>query len=108
MSEHTNKKLASIDRIIEDEWDILLDLKDTLKNHELSAADRLRAANAYAYHASVISKLLARKGTEAHVDETTLGDFIKTVEPRTAAARRVTLRRRRGIIQWMKRHSRKR
>jgi len=102
MSEHTEKKLASLDSIIEDEWAILLDLKNSLKNTELSLADKLRAANAYAYHASVISKLLAQKGIEAHVDETTLGDFIKTVEARTA-----TVRRTRGVIQWMKRHSRK-
>lgn len=107
MSEHTEKKLASLEGIIEDEWAILLDLKKAFKNPELSASDKLRAANAYAYHASVLSKLLAHKETEAHVDETTLGDFVKTVEPRTAAVRRIALRRRRGIIQWMKRRSRK-
>ena len=101
MSEHTEKKPASLDRIIEDEWAILLDLKNAIKSPELSVADKLRAANAYAYHASVLSKLLAQKGIEARVDETTLGDFIKTVEPRTAG------RRTRGIMQWMKRHSRK-
>ena len=102
MSEHTEKKPASLEGIIEDEWAILLDLKMALKNPELSVADRLRAANAYAYHASVLSKLLAQKGVEAHVDESTLGDFIRTVGPRTAGRRRS-----RGIIQWMKRHSQK-
>ena len=102
MSEHTEKKLASIDGIIEDEWAILLDLKMALKNPDISLANRLRAVNAYAYHASVLSKLLSQKGVEAHVDESTLGDFIRTVEPRTAGRRSS-----RGIIQWMKRHSQK-
>ncbi len=102
MSEHTEKKPANLDNIIEDEWDILLDLKNTIKNTELPLEDRRHAANAYAYHASVLSKLLAQKGNEAHMDETTLGDFIKTVGPRTAGRRRS-----RRVIQWMKRHSRK-
>jgi hypothetical protein len=101
MSEHTKKKSASLESIIEDEWDILLDLKNTLKNPELSVEQKVHAANAYAYHASVLSKLLAQRGIDAHLDETTLGDFIKSVQPRTAG------RRPRGIVQWMKRHSRR-
>ena len=79
-----NPKSPNLERLIEDEWDIICDLKNTMTKPELSMDEKLRAANAYAYHASVLSKLLAQKGADAHLDETTLGDFIKGVEPRVA------------------------
>jgi hypothetical protein len=99
MSEHTEKKSANLESIIDDEWDILSDLKNTLKNPELQVADKLRVANAIAYHTSVLSKLIAQKGADAQLNEATLGDFIKGVEPRITRHRRVDFR------HWMRRLS---
>ena len=99
MSAHTEKRSANLENLIEDEWDILRDLKSMMEHPELSVAEKLSAANAHAYHASVLSKLLAQKGADAQLNEATLGDFIKDVEPRTARRRTVDFR------HWMRRLS---
>jgi hypothetical protein len=96
---HTEKKSANLESIIEDEWDILSDLKNTMKNPELQIADKLHVANAIAYHTSVLSKLLAQRGADSQLNEATLGDFIRDVEPRTARRRRV------DFIRWTRRLS---
>jgi hypothetical protein len=93
MSEHTRKKSANLESIIDDEWDILSDLKNTMKNPGLQVAEKLRVANAIAYHTSVLSKLLAQKGADSQLNEATLGDFIRDVERRIARSRRGDFRR---------------
>ena len=55
-----------------------------LKDPQLSRADKIRASNAVAYHASVLNKLFAQKGEDSKFNDATLGDFIKGVEPRIA------------------------
>lgn len=98
MRAHASKqKLANLDRLIAIEWDILNDLKKMLINPELSVAERIRAANALAYHASVLNKLLAQKGESPQFNDTTLGDFVRGVEPRIARRVKVDFRR------WMRR-----
>jgi len=78
------KKPASLDKLIAIEWDILNDLKKMLLDPELSTVERIRAANALAYHASVLNKLLAQKGESSQFNDTTLGDFIRGIEPKIA------------------------
>jgi len=60
-----------------------------LLNPELSAAEKIRAANALAYHASVLNKLLTQKGETPKFDDATLGNFIKDIKPRIARRVRV-------------------
>lgn len=93
MDAQTKKKLANIDKLIEIEWEILNDLKKMLVDPQLSVAEKIRAANALAYHASVLNKLLAQKGEDSQFSEATLGDFIKNVQPRIARRVKVDFRR---------------
>jgi hypothetical protein len=58
---HTHKRAPNLDRLIAIEWEILRDMKKMISNPELSAGEKTRMANALAYHASVLNKLLTRK-----------------------------------------------
>lgn len=93
MSAHKEKRSASLENIIDDEWEILTDLNNTMKKPELSLAEKLKVANAIAFHASVFNKLLAQRGTDDEFDESTLGDFVRGVEPRMARRIRAGYRR---------------
>jgi len=93
VSEREKKRSASLESLIEDEWEILRSLKDMMENPDLSIHEKLSVANALAYHASVFSKLLAQRGADAELNEATLGDFIRNVEPRIARRGRMGLRR---------------
>ena len=75
-------KSASLDKLIAIEWEILRDLRKTLRNPELSTGEKTRVANALAYHASVLNKLLSQKGQDSQFNDATLGDFIKDVDSR--------------------------
>ena len=99
---HTNRKSNILEKLIKDEWAILRDLRKVMNNPDLSLDEKIRAANAFGYHASVLSKLIAQKGQETQLNETTLGEFITGVEPRIA--RHVLV----GFKHWMKTLSRKR
>jgi hypothetical protein len=76
-------KSASLDKLIAIEWGILRDLKRMLSNPELSTGEKTRVANALAYHASVLNKLLSQKGEDSQFNDATLGDFIRDVDART-------------------------
>lgn len=89
---------ANLDKLIAIEWDILNDLKKMLTNKKISTAEKIRAANALAYHATVLNKLLAQKG-EKPIDDMTLGHFI------TGVGRRYALRVRTDYKLWKKKLS---
>jgi len=97
MSTQKEKDPQNVDTLIEVEWDVIRDLRKMLKDPHLSRAEKIRASNAVAYHASVLNKLLAQKGEDSKFNDATLGDFIKGVEPRIAG--RVT----REFRRWTKR-----
>jgi hypothetical protein len=73
-------KSASHDKLIAIEWETLRDLRKTLRNPELSTGEKTRVANAIAYHASVLNKLLSQEGKDSQFNDATLGDFIKDVD----------------------------
>jgi hypothetical protein len=73
-------KSASLDKLIAIEWETLRDLRKTLRNPELSTGEKTRVANAIAYHASVLNKLLSQEGKDSQFNDATLGDFIKDVD----------------------------
>jgi hypothetical protein len=77
-------KPEDVDKLIQMEWDTIEDLKKMLKDPSLTAAERIRAANALAYHASVLNKLCAQKGKEPKFNDVTLGEFITGVQTRMA------------------------
>ena len=74
-------KSASLDKLIAIEWEILRDLRKLLSSPELSTGEKTRVANAIAYHASVLNKLLSQKGEDSQFNDATLGDFIRNVDP---------------------------
>jgi len=89
VSTQKEKKPVNVDKLIEIEWEIIQDLRKMLTDPKLSVAEKIRAANALAYHASVLNKLCAQKGEDSKFNDATLGDFIKGVEPRIACRVRV-------------------
>ena len=96
---HTHKRTPSPDRLIAIEWQILRDLKKALRKQGLSIEEKTRVANAVAYHASLLNKLLNQKGEESQFNDVTLGDFIRDIEP---SARRMV---RRDFRTWTRRLS---
>jgi hypothetical protein len=75
-------KQDDVDKLIEMEWDAIEDLKKMLKDPSLTAAERIRAANALAYHACVLNKLCVQKGEGSKFNDETLGKFIMDLGPR--------------------------
>ena len=74
---------GNLDNLIAIEWDILRDLRKMLNDPELSTGEKTRVANALAYHASVLNKMLSQKGEDSQFNDATLGDFIRNVDART-------------------------
>lgn len=71
------KGTMHLDGLVAIEWDMLQKLKDMLGDPELSIGDKTRIANAIAYHASVLNKLLNQKGENSQFNEDTLGDYVQ-------------------------------
>ena len=71
----TNK--ANVDELINMEWDLITDLRKMLSDPTLSKGEKIRVANALAYHTIALNKLLAQKGENTKFNEETLGDFIQ-------------------------------
>jgi hypothetical protein len=86
-------KPENVDKLIGLEWEIIEDLKKMLKDPNLTAAERIRAGNALAYHASVLNKLYTQKGEESKFNDATLGEFIMGVEPRMVYRIRMDFKR---------------
>jgi hypothetical protein len=67
---------ASIEELIRIEWNLMADLRNMLTDPSNSKKEKIRLANAIAYHAFALNKLLAQKGEKEQFNEETLGDFI--------------------------------
>ena len=70
------KEEISIDELIRLEWDMMADLRKMLADPSLSKSEKIRVANALAYHSIALNKLLARKGENEQFDEESLGDYV--------------------------------
>ena len=101
--EENDKEEATIDKLIAIEWDLINDLKKML-NNQATPNEKIRLANAIAYHAIALNKLLAQKGQELQFNEDTLGDFIGK-QYADGRMRRILRREFRG---WKRRLSSKR
>jgi len=93
------KEEVNVDKLIGVEWDMLTDLRKMLSDPALSTGEKIRLANALAYHATVLNKLLAQKGEDSEFNEATLGDFIRGID--TTSRRRI----RRDFRVWTRRLS---
>jgi len=98
---YKNKKDVQIKKLIKIEWDIMRDLKKTLKKPDISVNEKARIANALAYHAGVINKLLEQEGETPQFNDVTLGDFIQDIDQ---SARTLV---RRDFKSWQRRLSAK-
>jgi hypothetical protein len=85
---------ASIEGLIQREWEIINELQILLKNPELTVDEKVRVANVFAFHANTLNRLLKKNGEKESIEELSLGDYLKGVEPRIA--RRI----RRDFIGW--------
>lgn len=91
---------VSVDRLVAVEWDIIRCLREMLAKPELSVAEKVHISNSIAYHVACLNKLLVQKGLRP-VDDMSLGDFIRSVEPRFARQVRAAYRmwRRRLLLR---------
>jgi len=93
------------DKLINIEWDLINELKQILKQPNISVADKIKAANSIAYHTSVLNKLLS-KATEEEPEEeaVTLGNLARNFTQGPIPK----ICRRREIYSWKRRSSLKR
>jgi hypothetical protein len=71
------KEEVNVDELIRMEWDLMTDLRKMLADQSLSKSEKIRVANALAYHSIALNKLLAQKGENSQFNEETLGDFVQ-------------------------------
>ena len=71
------KEEVNLDDLIHMKWELMGDLRKMLADQSLSKSEKIRIANALAYHALALNKLLAQKGEKEQFDEGALGVFIR-------------------------------
>jgi hypothetical protein len=92
-------KSASLETLIQMEWDIIHILHRKLKDPDLTVTEWTQAAKALGYHMSNLNKMLNQKGESSQFDEQNLGEFIKDIEPK------ILRRIRRDFKTWTRRLS---
>jgi hypothetical protein len=90
------------EELLKTERDIMANLKQMFNDKALSTMEKVRVANALAYHAVILNKLQSKKNEEAQFDEDTLGDFIAGAHFADGPLRR---RIRRDFRTWTRRLS---
>jgi hypothetical protein len=88
--------------LIKTERDIMATLKKMFNDPDLSKMEKVRVADALAYHAVVLNKLRSRKNEESQYDEDSLGDFIAGMHFADGPMRRLV---RRDFRNWKRRLS---
>jgi len=99
----TAKEQANIEELIRMEWDLMADLKKMLADPDLSKTEKIRVANAIAYHSIALNKLLSQKGEKEEFNEESLGDYVRHYADR--GMRRAV---RRDFRDWKRRLSSRR
>jgi hypothetical protein len=90
------------EELIKTERELMADLKKMSNDPDLQPMDKVRIANALAYHAVILNKLQSKKKEEAQFTEDTLGDFIAGIHYTDGSMRRLI---RRDFRNWMRRLS---
>ena len=88
--------------LIKTEREIMADLKKMFNDEALSTSEKVRVANALAYHAVVLNKLQLKRNEDSQFDEDTLGDFVAGAHYADGPMRR---RIRRDFRSWTRRLS---
>ncbi len=88
--------------LIKIERGLMADLKKMFNDPELSAMDKVRVANALAYHAVILNKLQSKKNEKSQFNEESLGDFVAGRNFADGPMRRLI---RRDFRNWTKRLS---
>jgi len=73
------KEEVSVDELIRIEWDMMADLRKMLADPSLSKSEKIRVANAIAYHSIALNKLLTQKGEREQFDEESLDDVLSLI-----------------------------
>jgi len=94
---------VNIEELIHLEWELMTELRRMIADPSISRSEKIRVANAIAYHSIAINKLLAQKGESEKFNEETLGDFI--MHHADSGMRRAV---RRDFRVWKRRLSRRR
>ena len=100
-----NEDEQNVDELITTEREVMAELKKMFNDQSLSTLERVRVANALAYHAVVLNKLQSKKGENSLFDEDTLGDFAAGAHYAEGPMRR---RIRRDFRVWTRRLSSRR
>ena len=90
------------EELIKTEREIMADLKKMFNDEALSTSEKVRVANALAYHAVVLNKLQLKKNEDSQFNEDTLGDFVAGAHYADGPMRR---RIRRDFRSWTRRLS---
>jgi hypothetical protein len=93
---------GNLDELIVMEREVMAELKKMFSDPALSTLDRVRVANALAYHAVVLNRLQSKKGEDSLFDEDNLGDFVAGAHYANGPMRR---RIRRDFRDWTRRIS---
>ena len=96
---------GSLEELLKMEQELMADLKKLFKDPALSVPERVRVANALAYHAVVLNDLQSKKGEKKQYDAQTLGDFVVGINYAEGPMRR---RIRRDFEDWTRRFSSRR
>lgn len=100
----TAKEEASVDELIRIEWALMADLRKMLSDQTLSKSEKIRVANAIAYHSIALNKLLSQKGQQEAFDEESLGNYVQNCN-QTYKYRRIAHTVRRDFRDWKRRLS---
>jgi hypothetical protein len=85
MEKQTQNKNTSksIETLIDIQWEIITELHKKLKNPDLTTIEYTKAASALGCHISILNKLLNKNRENVESNEQNLGDFVRSVTPRT-------------------------
>ncbi len=86
-SQHPNNEALIIT-----EWTTIKQLEKMLADPELTIKEKTGVANVLAFHVNTLNRLLAQKGLPEELSEQSLGDYVRSVEPRIARHFRRDLR----------------
>jgi hypothetical protein len=90
----TDKETATLETLIQMEWEVITTLHKKLKDPDLTVAEWTQTAKALGYHMSNLNKMLHQRGETSQFTEQNLGHFIRDIEPR------IQRRVRRDFRKW--------
>jgi hypothetical protein len=78
----TDKETATLETLIQMEWEVITTLHKKLKDPDLTVAEWTQTAKTLGYHMSNLNKMLHQRGETSQFTEQNLGHFIRDIEPK--------------------------